>query len=285
MGGGASGPPPPPFENVAGCWGLFNLNPVGYSMGSGVNIDGSDDHDDQAFLTFTPYPLNWDINPALGTPPYSTNTVYDQNAVTNNLAASGSARPTLDAVNKLAAFDGIANGMQGSSNLYPGNGSTVGTVYFDIAALSLAAGTRVIFETGEGTADRGVRLSITQIANVLTCSIYDTTPVVALPNTKIWTIPDTGRFFGCFQWDTSQSTPANQTALFINNSSSGVTSPASADCAGLEIGKGLPNLGARNSASSNFFNGNMWSVEAVAAFDDAAARLVQYNWNNYVHST
>lgn len=163
-------------------------------------------------------------------------------------------------------------------------GSATGTIYADVQPLSLAAGTRVIFETGTGAVDQPRRLSLIQVANILTWSIYDATAVVCLANSKIWTIPNTNRIFICAQFDTTQATPANQTSLLIDNSSVGVTSPISTDCFGLSIGDDLPNLGARNNAASNFFTGNVFGIVVNNTADDATVKTQYFDWNGVQHA-
>lgn len=274
----------PPLPSTAGAVliaGLFNLAPETYS-GPALHVaDVNTDEHNATYLFTAPYGVDWD-DAGSWSPPVVADTWYDQLGE-NNLVAESTARPTLDATNHLISFDGVANGIRGIANLYAA--SQTGSIYLDFQPLSLAAGSRVIFETGGGTVDSGARISIAQVANVLSCSIFDTTIGVAQPNTKAWTIPNTNRIFVCFQFDTTQGTAANQTALFINNSSTGVTSIAAADCNGLDIGNGRPNVGARNNAASNFFTGNMWQAPfANDVVDDAAARLVQFNYNQYLKS-
>lgn len=281
--GGGSGPAPPPIPpttGAVGIWALFNLNPV---QDFAANVSGSDSTQDYHFVGVPPYPFDYaGLTAPPNDPPYLVNTWYDQLSA-NNLSASGSSRPILDVVGQLISFDGVANGMAGASPLYVNHAGANGTIYFDIAPASLVAGDHIILETGSGDAGDPARIKISIIAGVLTCSVYDTTAILPLPNTKVVTLANTSRIFGCFQWDTTQVTPANQTSLFVNNSSTGVTSAALADLNGQDtVGIGVPSVGARNGATSNFFGGSMWGLEALAVTDDATARLVQQNYNEYL---
>lgn len=93
MGAAISGPPAlPAFSNSVGCWALWNFNPVGYPSGLGIEINGSDEEVDSV----APYPLKWaNVIDDSGTPPYLTDTWYDQNSNTNNLAQTLTKRPVL----------------------------------------------------------------------------------------------------------------------------------------------------------------------------------------------
>lgn len=274
-----SAPPIPPFTNVAAAWGLFNFDPVGYPAGFGVNYENvATDTNDALFTEVAPYPLDWTL---AGSAPYLVNTWDDQNANLNNLIAVGAARPILNAVAKRIEFDGVQTGMQGGA-LYT-SGSATGTIYLDVQPLSLVQ-TGVILETDTFTnnAHTTRQISIRMVAGVLTATIFDNTALVALPNTKVKTIVATDRIFITFTWDTGVGVAANQTALYVNNSASGVTSAAAADLSGLLVGQGSANVGARNNAASQFVTANMWSGEAFTVVDDSAAKLVQYNYNQYL---
>lgn len=280
QGGSAAPPPQPPFDNIALCVALDNFNNDGYA-GPGVNISGSD----ISTITFTadpPYPLQWANVTDAGDPPYSLITWYDQNGNANDLAGPFGARPILDATNKLISFDGATQGLRGSANLYDGS-NTGGTLYFDFAPQSLIE-TGVIFETGpNATADRAGAISIRIVAGVLTVSIFDNTPVVSLPNTKIKTLTNTDRIWVCVTFDTTASA-ANQVQLYVNNSQTGVTSTATANLSGIQIGKEQPNLGARNNAASSFLTADFWEGRAQTNIDDSATMLEAYNYWIYLQT-
>lgn len=94
-----SGPTLPAFSNVAGSWGLYNLNPVGYPVGLAVDAFSSGDAYESAplYTGTPPYALDWvDLISQFGpgVPPYSLVALPDQNSA-NDLLASGAARPTL----------------------------------------------------------------------------------------------------------------------------------------------------------------------------------------------
>lgn len=270
-------PPLPDFTNVAAAWGLNNWNPVGYPAGAGVVYSDDTEVD---FLPPAPYSLEWT---SVSGGDIALTTWYDQNAQANNLAAAGAARPTLDATNKWIAFSN-AQGLVGASQLYV-EGTTTATIYFDVQPFALDV-TGVILETGTGAVDQARRISISQVANQLLCAVFDNTALVCLANSKTYTLPNTNRLFGCFQIDTTQGTAANQTALFINNSSSGVTSPLSTNVNGLVMGAALPSVGARDAGGtlSAGFKGNMWNVIPKTGVDDAAARLAYYTYDQYLQT-
>lgn len=185
----------------------------------------------------------------------------------------------------LVAFDGIANGLQGSVNLLQGI-ATQTTIYLDLQLLGTPSSPAVIFETGGGTVGGGGRISIVQTADQLLASAYDSTAGHALANTKAWTIPNSNRIFICFQVDITQGDAANQTALYIDNSSADVTSTTSAPLGDVtNLGNGVPNVGARDGASSNFCEMNLMSdIQVLTVFDDSSARLVQWNYNQFLRT-
>lgn len=286
MGSGVNAPPLPPFANVAGCWGLFGLGGTGIIGGDAVYCGNQDIT--ASFLGTFPYQINWpgfvDALNNNGGPPAYADTIFDQNANANNLTASSTARPTLDAVNKLVAFGGIANGTRSANQLYVG-GAIKGTIYIDFQPLNLTE-TSVIFETDTFASNGHMQqqISIRMVAGVLTASIFDLTPVVALPNTRIKTISATDRIFITFTFDL-QEVPSTQTALYVNNSTSGVTLvPSPADLSGLAIGQGNLNIGARNNAASAFLTANMWNIKALSVVDDAAARLAEWDYNQFLRT-
>lgn len=276
-----STPPLPSFSNVVGVWGLWNFDPVGYPTGGGVECLDAD-FTEVAFVGTAPYPLNWDLAVG-GTLPFLLNTWRDQNQA-NVLTQSGGARPVLDATNKLISFDGAAQGLLSFAELYPDGGSTTGTIYLDYQPLDLVS-TAVIFETGTGTAGGlAQNISIRQVGAVLTCSVYDDTAVIALANTKIVTLANTNRIWIAFTFDSTNGTAANQTALKVNNSATGVSSPISTNLHSLQIGNAQLSLGARNNAASAYNHCNMWLVRAQNNVDNAAAHLVEYSYNQYLKS-
>lgn len=162
-------------------------------------------------------------------------------------------------------------------------GTVFGTIYLGFKPGSLAE-TSVLLETGTGAVDQTFRISIRMVAGVFTFSIYDGTAVVCLPNTKIKTISDTNWHFAACAWVTSDGTPANQTILKIDDSTSGVTSPASADLGGNAVGGDVPNVGARNNAASAFFTGKMRYIEAFNVLHDASTQSAYYAYWNYLQS-
>lgn len=179
-------------------------------------------------------------------------------------------------------FDGAANGMAGAAGLFA-SGLSTASLYFDIQPTNLAT-SGTIFETGSfaNVGARAFQFSLRQEANQLVWRAYD--EVGTGINSKTFTLTNTNRIFVCVQIDSVQGTAANQTAMLINNSATGVTSPASANLAGGLLGPGLPNLGARNNAASNFFTGNIWNVVVNNTADDAATKTQYFDWNTVQHA-
>lgn len=181
-------------------------------------------------------------------------------------------------------FDGSVTGLAGAGALYSG-GSAVGTIYMLFKAGSLLE-TSVLLETGTGAADQARRISIRLVAGVLTCSVFDATAVVCLANTKIKTISDSNWHWLAFTWDTGQGTAANQTALKVDDSATGVSSPISSTVAGLLMGNAVPNVGARNNAASAWFTGAMRTAICKNVVDNAATQTNYYNYGyTYLQST
>lgn len=181
----------------------------------------------------------------------------------------------------MVVLNGTSTGMRGAVELFPNtDASKQGTIYVDIQPLSLAE-TGIILETGPGGVADNNRISIRMVAGVLTATVFDATAIANLPNSKIKTISLTDRIFICVTFDTTLAA-ANQVQLYVNNSQTGVTSAAAADLSSARIGFGLPNVGARNNAASAFLTANAWSYWNKTGVDDAAARLVQYNRNQYL---
>lgn len=277
----AAGPPPlPAFTDVAACWGLFNFNPVGYDVGNAVEIEGDIGSTAVPFTGTAPYPYDSVLVPDAGNPPYATTVWYDQNANSANLEAAGGARPSLDATNQLIDFNGTSNGLRSVDGI---GGSPSGTIYIAFKAGSLVE-TSVILETGTGDPATEQWISIRMVAGVFTASVYDNTPVVNLANTKIKTIADSNWHLAAFSWDTSQVTPANQTTLRMDNSTSGVTSPISTDVLSLAMGGSRTNIGARNNAASLFFTGSMRDVYYKNVVDDATAQTAFFDYWTYLQS-
>lgn len=277
----ASNPPLPAFSGTA--WGLNNWNPVGYPSGQALNASGDNEADSAFFTAVAPYPIDYLTPvPQWGNPPYIVGSWQDQNSDINPLTASGSARPTLSTATKTVDFDGAANGMAGAASLIVE--STTATVYVLFKAGSLAE-TSVLLETSDGGVNRQGRISIRMVAGVLTCAAYDDTAVVNLPNTKIKTISDFNWHLLAFTVDSTQGTAVNQTALKVDNSATGVTSPASADLHGLNnIGEGVPNLGARNNAASTFFTGSLRLVYCKSTVENATQQTAFWTYVQYLQS-
>lgn len=279
-GGGSAAPPLPPTTGAVAIWSLFNLNYPTFSD-AGVNFtDGGSGNRDAAFDPVAPYSLPWAAIIDAYTPPYALDIWFDQLSA-NSLTATGSARPVLDAVGQQITFDGTQTGMSSTINLYDGS-NTSGTLYIDVAPQSLIE-TGIILETGTGAVGNAGRISIRMVAGVLTASIYDGTAIASLPNTKVKTLSGHSRIWVCVTFDTTAAA-ANQVQLYVNNSQAGVTSTAAADLSGVQIGKDPANLGARNTASSNFLTADFWQVRAQSNLDDAAAMLIEYNYYLYLRS-
>ncbi len=176
-------------------------------------------------------------------------------------------------------FDGTSTGFQSAANLFVG-GRTNGTIYLDYQPLDLVS-TGVIFETGVGSAaGLAQNISIRQVGAVLTFSVYDNTAVVALANTKIVTLGSTDRIVVACTFDTTQGTAANQTAMKVNDSATGVTSPISTNLSSLTIGDAKVSVGARNNASSAFLTANMWNCGIIPRVDNAAQQTAMVNYIN-----
>lgn len=277
-------PPIPAFANIAACWSLFNFSP-GVFAGAGMNFTGADGSEDISFTGSAPYPLNYaGINPA-NTPPLLVNTWADQNGNTNDLTQAAAARPVLDATTEFASFDGTQTGLAGAGVLYPDtNQSRVGTIYIVFKAGDLASGLTILLETGTGAADQAKRISIAMTAGVLTASVYDATAVVCLANSKSKTISDTNWHILAFTWNTDAAAGSAQTGLKVDNSTSGVTSPSSADVSALRMGFDVPNVGARNNAAERFFTGSMRHVICRTVQDDATTQTAWFDYLTYLQS-
>lgn len=278
--GGSAAPPLPAFTDMVAAYSLWDWQAGNEDTGVNYTNDDSDNFN----LTFpanpAPYALPWgNIVPPS---PYLIDVWNDQNGNTYPLAGTSSFRPTLDDTNQLISFNGTANGLNASASF---TGVETWTIYFDFAPQSLAE-TGVIFETNRfsDAANTENQISIRMVAGVLTCSVYDATPVTPLPNTKTITLPDTSRIWGCFTIDTTQVTPADQTALTVNNSTSGVSSPASADLAASTVGGSTLNVGARDSGSSSFLTADMWTILVKNVVDDAPTQTAYYDYGQYLKS-
>lgn len=282
---GSPAPPIPPSSNSELIVSTFNWNNGGYPEGNAFTFEGGDISQTQ-FTGIPPYANNWDLSsdPYLiaDPPPFLINTWYDQLSA-NDLIQAGAARPVLDATNQLVSFDGSTQGLVGSVPLY--SGSTAGTIYIAFKAGSLVE-TSVLLETNTfGNRNTTIQqISIRIVAGVFTFSVYDNTAVVALPNTKIKTISDNNWHWAACSFDSNQGTAANQTALVIDGSVSGISSPASANLGGLEIGGELPNVGARANATSNFFTGSMRHLIANNTNDDAPTETSYFDRFTYLQT-
>lgn len=265
----------PEFDNPALIVGLNNFNPVGYPDGIGVKYNSDTE---ALFDSVSPYRLLW-ASLFDHDPPYLLENLADQNANNNDLTQTGGARPTLDAVNHSIVFDGATpTGLTGVRPTFAG-GSGTGTIYIPFKAASLVE-TSVLFETGSGSAAQG-QVSIRLVAGVFTATIYDLS-LVALPNTKVKTISDTGWHIATIRFDTSLAA-ANQVQLLIDNSSSGVSSSAATNLTGIQIGDGVPNVGARNNAASTGFTGSMYDLLCFSTAHDTTLETSWWTYLKYVN--
>lgn len=174
-------------------------------------------------------------------------------------------------------------GLAGGSALYSG-GSATGTITWS-GYIDDFAGNSVLFETGT-FADRANtinQLSLRILAGVLTFSGYDTTAIVALPNSKVKTLSVAGWYDIICTFDTGQVGTA-QTAMKVNDSASGITSVGAGNLAGLLMGSGVPNVGARDAAGtlSLGFPGRELAAVAYTGVKSASDQTVIYNYNQYL---
>lgn len=269
----------PPFNDITNCWSTFNWNPDSYLGRSLFYTDDIDHPFGTNFDASAPFPTNWDLENDGGSP-YLLNIWYDQNSILD-LIQSGSNRPILDSTSQLISFNGVSHGLQGSNPLF--SSTPTGTIYILFKAGSLIE-TSILLETGTGANDAINRISIRLMAGVFTFSVYDRTGLVALPNTKIKTISDNNWHLAACTFDADNAIPENQTGLKIDNSTSGVTSPASADLGGSVIGADMPNIGARNNAESAFFTGSMRTIIAKTVVDNAVTQDDYWDRIQYLQS-
>lgn len=264
----APAPTLPAFDNPVTAYALHNYNPVGYPTGLGVSSDVGDG----LFTSASVYPLDYT---GFGSPPLLVAEWADQNGDANPLIQSGAARPILDAVSEEIDFDGSTSTLVSSGTL--GWTTTDATVYLRFKAGSLVE-TSFLFLSSNGANNRTGRIAISLVAGVLTVSVYDSTAVIALANTKVKTISDSNWHLLSIVIDTTTSA-ANQVLIWVDGSQTGVTAPISTDLASENLRNDVFTVGSRNSAS-NFFTGSMTDL---LLFSTAHNDTLRGQWQDYIN--
>ncbi len=142
-------------------------------------------------------------------------------------------------------------------------GSTTGTIY--IGCAGNADG--VVLETGiTGVSDGTIGIYLS--AGVLTVDLYGN---IGARQRKVKTIADDNWHFLGIGFDTSLAA-ANQLAMKVDNSTSGVTASQTDDLASQLMGGGVPNIGCRNAGivPTNGYTGDMNTFLAFSIKHDDA---------------
>lgn len=270
---GPSIPPIPALTNTVRMWSLWDWRDGGDDYALSYT-NGDSDSFSPAFPVTAPYALEW--GSLVAPSPYLLDQWGDQIVNTSPLnGGGGAATPILDGVAQTVSLDG-AQGFVSLGSLYP-SGSGTGIIYLDFQSSSADG---VIFETGTSGHPEN-NISIALDGNTLYCTINDES---GHPNTKQVDLSTDTRYWVAFGWDNTQVTPADQTFLKINDSDTGVTSTASADLVSTTIGASDVNVGARDSVTSDFYTGNIWTIICNNTADDSTVQTSYYNRGQYLKS-
>lgn len=172
-------------------------------------------------------------------------------------------------------FNGSANGMQSSGNLFASDSQTfTGYLYFKAGSL---VETSVLLETSSNGTTTAKQLSVRIVAGVLTVTMGNAVPLM---NTKIKTISDSNWHLLTIVIDSTQSA-ANQVLCWLDKSQTGWTAPLSTDLASQTgMMKQKLNAGARNNGASTFFTGSL-GVD-MPMFTVAHDTSTRQAWENYL---
>lgn len=265
--GDAPIPPIPAFDNVEGCWALFNWNPVGYVEGQCFEgaVDGA-----CLFLGTEPYENNW-----------ATLAGGDQDLAnwqdSSPSASSFYVRGTnieIQVANKQIHFrstGGLRGGNVGAS--------TTKTYYALFRIDNLATTDQILFEIGEfdGLAEGSFRLWYVG-SNTLRASFrHDAVGGEIMVNA---TLSDTDWHLVCVTLDSAAGTLINQFAIYLDNvaGSTNVSNTSSTPTASATIYVG----GSSSEAWS--FNGKMRMIRVNNQVDSPAVRTEMYERVQYLQS-